>query len=78
MVSYNIFFRNEHIFALFIGAPNNADGGYSAEIKHLRGIKYEAVLYIKNVSKDIESKTIYMLAKENIGGSDEAEDSSPK
>jgi hypothetical protein len=35
-------------------------------------------LQIKNVSKDIESKTIYMLAKENIGGSDEAEDSSPK
>jgi hypothetical protein len=35
-------------------------------------------LQIKNVSKDIESKTIYMKVKENTGGSDEAEDSSPK
>ena len=72
------FSGNEDILDLFLGIPNNADLGYSAEIKHLGGIKYEAVLQIKNVSKDIESKTIYMLAKENTGGSEEAEDSSPK
>lgn len=40
--------------------------GYAAdEIKHLGEIKYEAVLVIKNVTKEIESKKFYMSVKEN-------------
>ena len=40
--------------------------GYAAqEIRHLENIEYEAVLVIKNVSKDIEDIEIYMKVKEN-------------
>jgi len=56
--------------------PNNAEPGYTAKIKPLGGIQYEAVLMIKSVPQEIETKTIYLSIKENTGSSEDAEDSS--
>jgi len=50
--------------------PNNAEPGYIAEIKHVDGITYDAVLMIKSVPEDINSKTIYLTVKENMGTSE--------
>ena len=63
---------------LFLDEPNS---GYSAEINRLgdeSSINYEFVLRISNVTNDMESKTIYMSAKENTGPSEEGEETSPK
>jgi len=50
--------------------PNNAESGYIAEIKHVDGITYDAVLMIKSVPEDINSKTIYLTVQENMGSSE--------
>ena len=67
-----LLFQDENIdfYLCFLDVPNNAEPGYTAEIKLVDGITYDAVLMIKSVPEDIDSKTIYLTVKENMGSSE--------
>ena len=72
-------FALEHVFYLiFLDVPNLAGSGYTAEINHVEGRQYEAVLKINNVTKEFTSSIIYMSAKQNTGETEGDEISSPK
>ena len=65
-------------YFIFLDVPNLAGSGYTAEINHVEGRQYEAVLRINNVTKEFTSSIIYMSAKQNTGETEGDEFSSPK